>query len=261
MRGAIPCLVLLTVSLPIAKRDEYLRRAWDAFDRGRQQRDDTAAARRSFAEAARLAAPVPGGKWIRRLEGHAALLAGDIPHAIEAYRRGLLVDPDDADLRRGLELARSRVEYTTADDRLQLTWRGPTDSGFRWFFRRWGIGAVAIASSLTALALGRWWASRYWRRLLPAAGAACLTLVLAGAWWWERQEREWETVRDFVVIRQMTMIHTGNHSAFPPRRETPLPPGVEARLRYRAADWLQIELFDGTIGWVPAEAVRVVPSK
>lgn len=261
MRAAIPCLLLLMVSLPGAKDDEYLRQAWEAFDRGRQQRGDAVAAERSFAEAARLAAQVPGGKLIRRLEGDAALLAGDIPHAIEAYRRGLLVDPDDADLRRGLELARSRVAYVSANDRQQLTWRGPAESDLRWFLRRWGIEAVALASSLTALALGRWLVARRWRRLLPAAGAACLMLVLASAWWWERHEREWETVRDFVVIRQTTTIHTGNHSAFPPRRETPLPPGVEARLRHRAANWLQIELFDGTVGWIPAETVRVVPSE
>lgn len=261
MRAAIACFVALSVGLPAASGDDDLRQAWEAFTRGRQQIADTAAARKSFAEAARLAAQASGGAKIRRLEGHAALLAGDIAQAIRAYRRGLLVDPDDEALRRGLDLARSRVEYATAEDRQQLTWRGPAESPSRWLLRRWGVAVVAFGSSLTTVLWARWRVSGRRRLGLLVGVTACATVLVSGAWWWERHERPRETVQDFLVIRRPTAIHSGDHFAFPLRRETPLPAGVEARLLHRAAEWVQIELFDGTVGWVPADTVWAVASE
>ena len=44
---------------------------------------------------------------------------------------------------------------------------------------------------------------------------------------------------------------------YPPRSETPLNRGVEARLLFVRGDWLQIELSGGEIGWVPSEYALV----
>src|SRR5438105_7712649 len=46
-------------------------------------------------------------RWL----GHSYLGAGDLPHAIAAYRRGLTLDPADAKLRAALGYARGQVEY------------------------------------------------------------------------------------------------------------------------------------------------------
>jgi hypothetical protein len=43
--------------------------------------------------------------------GNAYLLADDLPHAVLAYRRGLLLDPGDRALREGLAQARELVVY------------------------------------------------------------------------------------------------------------------------------------------------------
>src|SRR5439155_1704350 len=56
--------------------------------------------------------------------GHAHLLAGELPEAILAYRRGLRLDPANGDLQNGLAAAHSQVLY--APDGFG---RPPADSG------------------------------------------------------------------------------------------------------------------------------------
>ena len=50
----------------------------------------------------------------------------------------------------------------------------------------------------------------------------------------------------------MALLRAGNGLSYPPRYETPLNRGVEARLLFARGAWLQIELSGGEIGWVPA---------
>jgi len=53
------------------------------------------------------------------------------------------------------------------------------------------------------------------------------------------------------------MLRTGNGLRYPPRYETPLNRGVEARLLFTRGDWLQIEFAGGEVGWVPREYALV----
>jgi hypothetical protein len=75
-----------------------------------------------------------------------------------------------------------------------------------------------------------------------------LTLAL----WSERQQ----SLHPLVVIAQDRVpLRNGNGVLYPPRWETPLNSGVEARLQFERGDWLQIELAGGQTGWVPRAAV------
>jgi len=47
------------------------------------------------------------------------------------------------------------------------------------------------------------------------------------------------------------LLRTGNGLSYPPRYETPLNQGVEARLLHARGAWLQIELSGGEVGWGP----------
>src|SRR5207249_798462 len=49
-------------------------------------------------------------------QGNALLLAGDLPEAVLAYRRGLRLNPNDRQMRANLAYARDRVIYSSADN-------------------------------------------------------------------------------------------------------------------------------------------------
>jgi hypothetical protein len=80
---------------------------------------------------------------------------------------------------------------------------------------------------------------------VAASVLGALFVVLA------RAERE-ETSRPVVVIAEDgVLLRRGDNLAFPPRYETPVNRGVEARLLFERDGWLQIELAGGEVGWVP----------
>jgi hypothetical protein len=49
------------------------------------------------------------------------------------------------------------------------------------------------------------------------------------------------------------LLRKGDGAAYPPRYETALNKGVEARRLYERRDWSQIELSGGEIGWVRSD--------
>ena len=55
-----------------------------------------------------------------------------------------------------------------------------------------------------------------------------------------------------IIADDGVLVRSGNGFAYPRRYDVPLNRGVEARLLYARADWLQIELSGGEVGWVPA---------
>jgi hypothetical protein len=101
-------------------------------------------------------------------------------------------------------------------------------------------------------ALTRWWMLR--RRGLLIGGCLLVgTAVLTGTALavWEarlRQEAEHPVV---VIAEDGVLLRQGNGLTYPPRYETPVNRGVEARLLVGRGDWLKIELAGGQTGWVP----------
>ena len=47
------------------------------------------------------------------------------------------------------------------------------------------------------------------------------------------------------------LLRKGDGQTFPPRYETPVNRGVEARRLYERGGWVQIELSGGEVGWAP----------
>jgi hypothetical protein len=81
---------------------------------------------------------------------------------------------------------------------------------------------------------------------LALAGLATALLIVD-----LRGERGRGTEALVVIAEDGVLLRKGNGLAFPPRYETPLNRGVEARLLFESGDWLQIELAGGEVGWVP----------
>jgi tetratricopeptide (TPR) repeat protein len=253
--------LLLTAAAPAGTSSdaELLGQAEAAFQEGVRLRVHPQEARRFFRQAA------DGYEELRRRGihnaaldrnlGNAALLAGDLPRAILAYRRGLRLSPDDHELRTSLAHARSEVVYPEPGN----LGRPPVDHWPPWLPRATAVRLLALAVvfyALVWLAFTRWLMTQ--RGWLLAAGGLGLALVavLAFLLMGEVRQARFEADHPLVVIaRDKVVLRKGNGDAYPPRYDTPLNRGVEARLIFARNDWLQIELSAGEVGWVPRNAV------
>jgi hypothetical protein len=189
--------------------------------------------------------------------GNASLLADDLPRAILSYRRGLRLAPTDPDLQAGLNEARGRVVFAATGG----FGRPPQESPPPWLPRLGTEELFAAAAGCYiagCLCATRWLMTR--RRyslisgIIALLAAAALTTLIDAAIRSEREKREHPLV---VVAEDGLMLRKGDGLAYPPRYETPLNKGVEARRLYERGDWSQIELSGGEIGWVRRDRLLV----
>jgi tetratricopeptide (TPR) repeat protein len=189
--------------------------------------------------------------------GNAYLLADDLPRAILSYRRGLLLAPNDLDLRDSLAEARERVAYPASGD----LGRPRSDDRPPWLPHlrsNWLMFAAVTCYVLGCVSVTRWQMVRHGRLFICGLLALVLAGVLSG-WLILRAEemRESEEHPLVVIARDGVLLRRGNGVAFPPRYDTPVNRGVEGRLLFERGGWVQIELSGGEIGWVPRAAVLV----
>jgi hypothetical protein len=241
---------------------ELLQRAETAFHAGVQLRQTKPGrALQSFREAAadyeELRRRGGDNPDLHRNAGNAWLLAGDLPRAVLAYRRGLRLAPNDTELREHLAAAREQVVYPPPGG----FGRPPVDQHPPWLPRLSPAGFLLAALGIYALAwvaMTRWaMTHRGW--LLASGGAAFVAaLVLGAGWAWLQAEEREETRRPLVVIQSDgVLLRGGNGLSYPALYKTPVNRGVEARLLARRGDWLKIRLADGESGWVPGEYALV----
>jgi len=191
-----------------------------------------------------------------RNQGNAYLLADDLPHAILAYRRGVRLAPHDLALHRNLSYAREEVRYSPPG----TLGRPPVDHRPPWLPRLpdWTAYLAFALYAVAWLAAFRWWMVRGGGWLTAGSGCLVGALVVGAAVGYEEWAQTREEAQPLVVIAcDGVRLSPGTWSAPPPRYETPLNRGVEARLLYDGGRWLQIELSGGEIGWVPASAALV----
>jgi hypothetical protein len=226
-----------------------LQRAESAFHQGKESRTNPSEARFHFACAAAAYETLRRRGFesaaLFRDQGNAYFLAGYLPHAIQAYRRGLRLAPGDRPLQSNLALARAHVDQPQAGSVEWLPWL-PRFAPF-WLW----TGLIGFFG-LACLSFTRWWTvRRNW--LLKMGGVAALgMLVLSGAAGVAEADRCLDLAHPVVVIAtDHVMLHKGNGFRYPHVDELPLNQGVEARLLYSRGDWLQVELADGKVGWIP----------
>jgi tetratricopeptide (TPR) repeat protein len=234
---------------------DILHRAEFALQEGIARREDPQQARRYFREAAlgyeTLHQQGIQNPALLRNEGNAYLLAGDLPRAILAYRRGIRLAPADAVLQANLQYAREQVDYASDDG----FGRPPIDHWPPWLSRP-SLAALLTFTVLfytAGLALvTRWWMTRRGGMLAIGFGLFVAALVpLFGVIheaWQQRQEAKYPLV---VVAANHVPLRNGDGLAYPARYDCKtLNRGVEARVLFERGDWLHIELSGGETGWV-----------
>ncbi len=265
MAGACLVMALLLSPIPTAAEPltdtQLLERAETEFRTGRETRADRQQSRGHFARAAESYETLRKRGYrnadLLRNQGNAYLLAGDLPHAILAYRRGLRLAPGDRQLRANLAVARAEVAFPSPGS----FGRPPQDSWLSWIPRPRPTLAylgTALAFALFWVALTRYCMIRRSWLLNVAQGAMIGGVILQSYFVLE----SWNIFREIphhlvVVARDGVVLRKGNGPNYPPRNPTPLNRGVEAQELFMRGNWLQIRLAGGEVGWVPFADVLV----
>jgi hypothetical protein len=258
-------LIALVLATPAdaghASDEELLQRAEAAFRHGAAQRTDPEKARQDFTEAAQtyelLRRRGADNAELFRNQGNAYLLAGQLPEAILAYRRGLRCAPHDAGLRDNLAYAREQVHHGPEErgrpaEAVWPDWLPRMDRGF-FLLTAFLLYALACVCVTRGLFTGEG------RDLSRAALLLVLAVAAAGLWSYVTW-RGWREGRHplVVITRDGVTLSRGNGPSYPPNPQLPqLHRGMEAHLLHRRGGWLQIELPGGALGWVPQSAALV----
>jgi hypothetical protein len=252
-------LVLALAAGVSASPDELRQQAEAAFRAGLDKATTAPAdARQEFRRAARLYDQLRQSGVrnvaLARSMGNAALLADEFPLAILAFREGLRLAPNDPGLRAGLGYARREV---AAPGETGLG-RPPTEHRPPWL-PRWPWLWLVLAWSLSAggwllLAAGwiRAWAAGRTLGGLFLFAALFPFLMLVLEVWSAREEARTPLA---VVARDGSFLRRGNGESYPAASDTPLRGGTETRVLHERGDWLQVELSEGEVGWLPRRAV------
>jgi hypothetical protein len=187
--------------------------------------------------------------------GNAQFLAGQLPEALLAYRRGLRLNPNDAGLAENLDYARNRVQYPFGQ-----RGRPEEDCWPAWLHKPAAFQVLVAALILYGLAwvlATRWYMTRrpaLWKR----AGLAFVLAAAGGGYWlYLENENNSQDQHPLVVIRQDKLpLRKGNGPSYPVNPDLPfLSRGMEARRLHERGGWLQIQFASGEIGWVEKAAV------
>ena len=205
---------------------------------------------------------------------NASLLAGDVPRAIAAFRRGQALDPSDLPIRNGLTAARRAAGTeglspgstpAPSDIASQGGVRGTlhrigallADSARRTllYLPERGLLWIAAASYLIGMAAAglRTMGSR---RLPRWCAAALLTVALLSAA--PLVARDMAAEPEGVIIAPGLSARSGPADLYDRAFKEPLQPGLEVQIEERRSDWLRVHLADGREAWVPAHGVEPI---
>jgi hypothetical protein len=227
--------------------DTLLRDAESAFHAGLDSAGSPEQASGHFLRAeqlwARLAYMGVSTPNLYRNLGNAALLAGDLPEALLAYRRGLAIAPGDRVLHANLNYARRQVDSPAYA-------RQMTDGSSAWS-SFWVFSTTYLLYILACLFLTLWWRSR--KSAYLGVGLVGLLIALSIFLAMNRSGSQADG-SVAVIARDETYLHKGNGFAYPRLEEGPLQRGVETRLLVARNGWLKIELASGLSGWIQEKA-------
>jgi hypothetical protein len=238
---------------------EALAEAERAFAEGVELRQDSAQAIPAFARAAASYDLLWNSGFhtpelaLNRARAHR--LAGNLPKCIAALHDGLAGARFSRALQVELDDARAAVVFPL-DGELASQCRpkrtgtvsarmSPADAwvaaGILWLLACAGVARFAMTRNtlwFTVTALG-------------VVGLACL------GWLWiqDARYREHNESLPLLVVTRDAPLRRGNAEAYPPRIDTPLPPGAEVRELARRGGWVQVQLSGGAVGWLPESAV------
>lgn len=186
--------------------------------------------------------------------GNAYLRAGDIGRAILNYRRAERYLPGDPNLHQNLAYA--RLSRPDKFDERQKTRVLRT-----LLFWHYDL-AAPVRSILFAVAWVTLWAAAsirlWWQRLSGAVVvvAGCVAALLLGSLLVEATVTSRRPAG--VILAPEVIARMGDGASYQPAFSEPLHAGTEFVVRESRNGWHYIELPDGRLAWIPAEAAELV---
>jgi hypothetical protein len=177
-------------------------------------------------------------------EGRALMQAGDLPAAIRQYRVAHERNRADADLQGDLQAARELVAYPR--DELKPSafsnWRDRI-SDRQIFFAYLAVLAVTVWVAIKYLTTRPTWS----RAAFIACSILTMLLFVCGPHF---EDESRDSASPFAVVKNAAVLRTGNGDSYPPRLDSPLPPGAEATVLHFRGGWVQVEFPSGIVGWL-----------
>ncbi len=187
---------------------------------------------------------------------NAYLLKGDVGRAIVNYRRSEKLDGSNTDIKKNLAFARSRridqVQIKTEKKVLQTLFFWHYDFSMKIRFFLACLFFAILCLGLTAIL----WFGR--KTPLPAVCAISAILVLGFATSVSVEKVLSSKVNCGVIVDDSVLARQGDGHNYPPSFKDPLHSGTEFDLIKTQSGWYNIQLSDGSEGWVPQSSAELI---
>ena len=187
---------------------------------------------------------------------NAYFLSGDTGRAILNYRRARQLDPSDANIEKNLAFARSRridqIDSEPAGKVMHTLffWHYDIPLQTRFFIAclLFGVLSLVITLNLWNMRIPGYTAVLVIASVLLLCFAVSAAVELAGI----SQDAGGVIVAEEVAARQ------GDGLSYMPSFSEPLHAGTEFRLLEKRPGWYKVVLADGSVTWLPDEAVEII---
>lgn len=217
----------------------------DLFRQAMARRDQPDQARELFRQAAELWSNSHQSPRQASNLARARYWSGDLPAALLVVHDALALTPWDRELQLDLQTLRDEVAYPASDPSIKPTaprswrhWLGPGEA----------LVLFSMLAALLTFSLVRWLVRG---TSISLALALVLVLVSIAA---QVVLLHSPSPSNLAIIREPVPVYAGNSRLYDLRRVEPLPVGAEVRVRHERGGWLQVELPNRLVGWVPASA-------
>lgn len=187
---------------------------------------------------------------------NAYLLKGDVGRAIVNYRRSEKLDDSNPHIKKNLAFARSRridqVQVKTEKKVLQTLFFWHYDFSMKVRFFLACLFFAMLCLGLTAIL----WFGR--KTPLPAVCVICGILMVGFATSVTVEKVVSSKVNSGVIIAESVLARQGDGHNYPPSFKDPLHSGTEFDLIKTQSGWYNIQLSDGSEGWVPQGSAELI---
>lgn len=191
-------------------------------------------------------------------QGNAWMRAGERGRAIASYRQAQQYRPRDPFLAANLETALSTTGNAGAIQRPG----GLIGAVFFWqnwlsYPEKFVVTTALLAAALTCMILISVFPHRYGlRRWTALMSVLWLTSAASTAWDWHRFDR----TTHGVIVTTDVIARKGNSEAYEPAFDRNLTEGTEFVVLAQRSDWLQIEINDASVAWIPQTSAVLFPA-
>jgi tetratricopeptide (TPR) repeat protein len=189
--------------------------------------------------------------------GNAYFRDNQLGKAILNYERALLLDPGDGDIRHNLRFARNRTEdrIDTAGNLIFATWFNAVRNIYS--SNAWAaIGIVLFILFLVCLAVFLFVRFLWARKTAFYSGIVLFLLVIAANIFAFSQKNE-RIERDSAIV----MVGAATVNASPDMNSNELfqlHEGTKVKIRNSDRNWYEIEIANGSVGWISKENVEII---